>query len=98
VLEIMSFRLSAGAQRRVAGSTGGSVPKEGDGLVGTRRAFCPKAREWRDFAVHRRDRIGTSVELAGPAIIEENESTTVVPSGARIRVDAHGSLIVTLAK
>ncbi len=98
VLEIMSFRLSAGAQRRVAGSGDGSVPKDGDGLVGTRRAFCPKAREWRDFAVHRRDRIGTTAELAGPVIIEENESTTVVPSGAKVRVDSHGSLIVALAK
>ena len=98
VLEIMSFRLSASASRNVAGSGGGSVPKDGDGKVGTRRAFCPKAREWREFGVHRRDRIGTSATLAGPAIVEENESTTVVPSGATVRVDSHGSLIVKLSK
>jgi N-methylhydantoinase A len=97
-LEIMSFRLSASSQRRVAAAGGSSVPLQGDGRTGSRRAFCPKAREWREFSVHRRDRIGTSADIAGPAIVEENESTTIVPSGARARVDAHGSLIVRLAK
>jgi len=97
-LEIMSFRLSASAQRRVADAGGASRSAQGDGRAGTRRAYCPRQRAWMDFAVHRRDRIGTGVALAGPAIVEENESTTVVPSGATMHVDAHGSLIVKLAR
>ncbi|MFM9983247.1 MAG: hypothetical protein ACKVP9_20245, partial [Burkholderiales bacterium] len=97
-LEVMSFRLSASASRHVADVGRGDAPAQGDGKTGTRRAFCPKRREFVEFAVHRRDRIGTGVEFPGPAIVEENESTTVVPSGARVHVDAHGSLIVKLAK
>ena len=97
-LEIMSVRLSASAQRRVAVAGGAVNAAQGDGRVGTRRAWCPRERAWLDFAVHRRDRIGTGVALSGPAIVEENESTTVVPSGAKMHVDAYGSLIVRLAK
>ncbi len=97
-LEIMNFRLTASARRRVANVAGTGPGVHGDGKVGTRRAFCPKTRAWADFAVHRRAAIAPEVAFAGPAIVEENESTTVVPSGARCRVDAHGSLIVELAE
>jgi len=34
--------------------------------------------------------------LAGPAVIEERESTTVVDPGADITVDGHGNLIIDL--
>ena len=97
-LEIMNFRLSASANRRVSDAPVATAVTGGDGRVGARRAFCPREKAWREFAVYRRDRIGAGGELAGPAIVEEDESTTVVPSGAKARVDEHGSLIVTLAK
>jgi N-methylhydantoinase A len=35
--------------------------------------------------------------VAGPAIVEERESTLIVPPGARCDVDAHRNLVVTLA-
>ena len=96
-LEIMNFRLSASASRRVGDAPVASAKVGGDGRVGARRAFCPKEKAWKEFTVYRRDRIGTGGELVGPAIVEEDESTTIVPSGAKARVDEHGSLIVTLA-
>ncbi|MBC7779617.1 MAG: hydantoinase/oxoprolinase family protein [Proteobacteria bacterium] len=96
LLEIMNFRLSASVQRHVADLSGARPNADGDGRSGTRQAFCPRARAWLPFSVHRRDRIATGAMLSGPAIIEENESTTVVPGGARATVDAHGSLIVSL--
>jgi N-methylhydantoinase A len=81
----------------VADVGGASPDAQGDGRVGARRAFCPKKRAWTSFAVHRRASIAPGIVFAGPAIVEENESTTVVPSGALARVDGHGSLIVDLA-
>ena len=33
--------------------------------------------------------------LAGPAIVEQLDSTTVVPPGWSLRVDAHGNLLVS---
>jgi hypothetical protein len=37
------------------------------------------------------------VELAGPAVIEERESTTVLPPGCGARVDDHGGLLVEVS-
>jgi N-methylhydantoinase A len=97
-LEIMNFRLSASASRRVGDAPAATAQARGHGRVGARRAFCPREKAWKEFAVYRRDQIGAGGELAGPAIVEEDESTTIVPSAAKARVDEHGSLIVTLAK
>jgi N-methylhydantoinase A len=46
--------------------------------------------------VHRRAAIAPGVHFPGPAIVEENESTTVMHSGSFAYVDGHGSLIVKL--
>ncbi|MFC4278291.1 hydantoinase/oxoprolinase family protein [Achromobacter aloeverae] len=96
-LEIMNFRVTASAARHVASAGSEAAGAQGDGKIGTRRAFCTRTRQWMEFAVHRRAGIAPDLPFPGPAIVEENESTTVVPSGARIRVDAHGSLIVELS-
>jgi N-methylhydantoinase A/oxoprolinase/acetone carboxylase beta subunit len=43
--------------------------------------------------VYDRYALGPGARLAGPAIVEERESTTVVGPGAVITVDAHRTLI-----
>ena len=96
-LEIMNFRLSAISKRKVA-DLEARRSKTGDPVMHSkRRAFCPKRREWLQFAVWRRADMATGVSFSGPMIVEEDESTTVVPSGAVARVDAYGSLIINLA-
>jgi len=96
-LEIMSFRLAASARRNVA-----DLPvktEDGtrtDGRIGSRKAFCARSRTWKEFSVHRRNAIAEGVQFSGPAIVEENESTTVIHSGAYAYSDRYGSLIVKL--
>ena len=97
-LEIMNFRVSASVSRRVADTPPAASSMTGESKVGVRQAYCPREKAWKDFTVYRRDRIAAGGTLAGPAIVEEDESTTIVPSGATARVDEHGSLIVTLPK
>jgi N-methylhydantoinase A/oxoprolinase/acetone carboxylase beta subunit len=41
-----------------------------------------------------RDELRAGTELAGPAIIEQVDSTTVVPPGARARIDAIGNIVL----
>ena len=96
-LELMNFRVTASARRNVADVAEIAPVGDSDGKIGTRRAFCPRLRQWADFAVHRRASISIDRPFPGPAIVEENESTTVIPSGARAWIDPHGSLIVKLA-
>jgi len=96
-LEIMTFRMSATTDRRVADVQDEASGHASDGRTGQRRAFCPRMRTWLDFSIHRRGSITVGSELRGPAIVEEDESTTVIPSGAVATVDRYGSLIITLA-
>jgi N-methylhydantoinase A/oxoprolinase/acetone carboxylase beta subunit len=44
-----------------------------------------------------RYRLSLGLDLTGPAIVEERESTTVLPPGTRARVDEYGSLIAEVA-
>jgi N-methylhydantoinase A len=46
-------------------------------------------------AVYARDDLGPDVELDGPLVVEQLDSTTVVPPGWRLAVDARGNLRLT---
>jgi N-methylhydantoinase A len=67
---------------------GGAVPAD------RRRAWFDG--QWRDTPVYRREQLGVGVELTGPAIVEQLDSTTVVEPGDRVRVDALGNLEITV--
>jgi len=46
--------------------------------------------------VYRRELIPAETELAGPAVVEQMDATTIVPPGARMVVDQLGNMHVTL--
>ena len=52
---------------------------------------------WHDTPVYRRDRLPAAATLAGPAIIEQMDTTTVLAPGDRASQDADGNLLVTIA-
>ena len=74
----------------VSGSTD-ATPK------GTRAAYFPEANGFTDVRVYDRANVPYGAELRGPAIIEENESTTVIAPGDVLRVDAVGNLVIAIA-
>jgi N-methylhydantoinase A len=47
-----------------------------------------------DTTIYDRDRVEVGATFAGPAIIEQFDATTVVPSGWRASVDRYGNLIL----
>ena len=66
-------------------------------------ALVPAARrrawfdgQWHDTPVYRREQLGVGAELVGPAIVEQLDSTTVVESGDRVRVDGLGNLEIAV--
>jgi len=96
-VEVVTWKLSAiGGTPRVtlpkAPAEPGEFPR-----TAVRRAWFPEASGWVDTPVYDRDRLWAGFTLTGPAIVEERASTTVLPPGATAVVDAHGSLVVTLA-
>ncbi len=60
----------------------------------TRRLFDPILADYAAAAVHRRERLAPEDALAGPAVIVEDQTTTVVPEGFRATVDPLGYLVL----
>jgi N-methylhydantoinase A len=95
-IEALSWRLTAlGPAPRAAflsspATRGGVAPKA------HRPAWFPEFDAFRDVPVHDRYALAPGETLDGPAIVEERESTVVVPPAGRCRVDAHGSLVIDL--
>ena len=58
-----------------------------------RRAYFPEARGYADTPVYDRYELAAGTILTGPAIVEERESTTVLPPGVTATVDEYANLI-----
>jgi N-methylhydantoinase A len=71
----------------------GSAGSGADALKGRRTAFFGSPL---DTPVYAREALAAGARLDGPAIVEERESTTVVPPGARVDVAEDGSLVISL--
>lgn len=56
------------------------------------------AEGWLDGAIYQRGDLGPDREIEGPAIIEEEHATTVVPPDARMRVDRVGLLEMKVSR
>lgn len=63
---------------------------------GERPVWFPEAGGFTACAVYDRYRFGAGDVFAGPAIVEERESTIILPPGSRTTVDSHGNLVTTL--
>ena len=66
-----------------------------DGAVtGTRPIFI--GGEWRDARIYAREKLPLSAIIDGPAIVEQIDATTVIPGGARARIDAACNLRIAV--
>lgn len=95
-VEIVTWKLSA-----VAASPRITLPKAPaasgqESRKGHRKAYFPEARGYVDCPVYDRYALGAGAMLTGPAIIEERESTTVLPPDLSATVDEYANLIVTV--
>ena len=66
----------------------------GDAVVGSREAHFPEAGA-RETTVYDWDRLETGASVAGPAVLEQAESTTVVPPAWTGEILADGTLVMT---
>jgi N-methylhydantoinase A len=62
-----------------------------------RPAYFPESGGYAETTVYDRYLLYPGAEVAGPAVVEERESTTVIPPGMTARMDAYGDLIVETA-
>jgi len=93
-VEAVTWKLSAiGAAPRVTLAKAATAP--GAGVAkGRRRAYFPEAGGWVDCPIYDRYHLAAGMRIAGPGIVEERESTSVLPPGALATVDEYANLIV----
>ena len=71
-------------------------PAPASASFGSRRVWF--AEGWRETALWRREALAPGASLAGPAIIEQLDTTTVLPPGASAGVDADGNLVIAAGR
>jgi len=72
-------------------------PSSGEALVERRAACFGECAGFVDVPVFARDRLSAGIAaIAGPALIEEAESTAVIGPSASVTADSHGNLIMRL--
>ena len=94
-LEFINLRLTATASMgniSLVAETGDETAEP----VGSRPAYCPVANGFREHVVYERGDLLPGFQSVGPIIIQENESTTIIGSDARLTVDEYGSLLLEL--
>ena len=96
-LELVNVRLTAiGVRPRI------TLPKLGHGaaraLIGTRPIYLDDAFRPTICDVYRREWLAPNTGIAGPAVIEEYASTTVLFTGDELEVADTGELIITVGK
>ena len=83
---------------RVVGTRGGMARKDAPAMRGG--VPQPIKRRpvyfggWHDAAIYAREDLLPGMQFDGPAIVEQNDTTTVVEPGMVTRVDAYGNLLV----
>ena len=103
-VEFINFRVRRGCRRgllqlRSWGPGLGGGRGVGVGASkGTRPAYSAQARDFVPYTVYDRYKLGPGSKFAGPAIVEEKESTVVVGEGARCSIDEVGFLWIELGK
>jgi N-methylhydantoinase A len=65
-----------------------------DAIIGSRSVWF--AGDWHDTPVYRRERLPAGAAIAGPAIIEQDDTTVALDPGATARVDAWGNLVIAV--
>ncbi len=86
-VEVVTIRLTARVPRRAAVP---KPPRDVRPRPSARRVLFEDG--WREVPAFPRSRLPTGFETDGPAIVEEDHATTLVPPGASVRVDALGLL------
>jgi N-methylhydantoinase A len=94
-LEAVSWRLLASGPRPQVALRATRVA-EGTARKGVRPVYFPEWAETRPTTVYDRYALLPGTEFAGPAIVEERESTTVLGPSASAMVDEFRNLHVTL--
>jgi N-methylhydantoinase A len=64
--------------------------------MGQRSIYHGAQHGWIDTRVYARSRLGARASIAGPAVIEEMSSTTLLAPGQEAKIDAIGNIVIRI--
>ena len=68
-----------------------------EAFKGRRRVFWEEYRQYKDTAIYERSKLKAGNIIIGPAIIEQMDTTTVIPPGQRASIEKHGNIIIEIS-
>ena len=71
-------------------------PDAAAAIIGTREAYMDEAKDFVACPVYARDRLRAGHRLAGPAIVEQMDTTTVILPDMQATVDPYLNLILEM--
>ncbi len=96
-VEIVSWRVTvSGPRPEIDLAAARTFPADGATVKGERKVYFGADTGFVDVPVYDRYQLVVGATFEGPGIFEERESTTVVPPGAKTRVDAALNLVIDL--
>jgi len=102
-VEVVNIRLRAVG--RLHREEGGAGKRQGDfaslnpqPMARRSVAFGPGKDDTREVPVYAREILVPFTRFAGPAIIEQSDSTLLVPPRRSVRADAHGNLLIEVGE
>jgi N-methylhydantoinase A len=99
-VEIVSIRSAVtGVMKhpRLAEIARGKPAPSKEAMTGERRVFFG-GKGWTKCRTYKRSELRAGNQIAGPALIEEHASTTVLEPGDAMKVDAHGNLVISIGR
>jgi len=94
-VEVLNWTLSLATDREGAEFVDEQVAPVTPDREATRRLFDPASGTWIEADVYSRTSLPPGAEIAGPAVIIEDETTTLVTNGFGAAVNALGQIVMT---
>jgi N-methylhydantoinase A len=96
-VEIITFRLKASGlvEKPAFPSAPDAGPDPGAALISTRAVYRAEAKAFAETPIYDRDRLRPGNRIAGPAVVAQFDSTTLVLAGQSASVDRYFNLLLT---
>jgi len=93
-VEALTWTLTLATDRPLPKANGGAPAAATAAPAGTRAFFDPARVEMVEAALFKRDDLAPGTNLRGPAIIVEDETSTIVPSAYGAEINALGEIVL----
>jgi N-methylhydantoinase A len=93
-IEVLSWSVTLGRPAPTALPLAEPPPAGSAAPTGQRRLLDARGRDWVEARTYRRERLAPGQRLVGPALVEEANTTTLVPPGFAARLGPAGHLIL----